>query len=361
LTNYFKNVQYPCYNNGIKKKPDKPGEYLMNSKLSVLGAGSWGTTISVMMSQKFDISLWEFEKELSITLQNDRENKKLLPGIKFPDNLKITNSLEECIKNSEIVVFACPSFALRSLSENVRNFITKDNLLVTVIKGIEDKTFLRMSQIIDSVIPQKKGVIALSGPSHAEEVSRGIPTSIVAACENMNLAEKVQKVFINDFFRVYTNEDIIGVEIAAASKNVIAIVAGISDGFGFGDNTKAALITRGLAEIIRLGKKAGAKEKTFSGLAGMGDLIVTCHSKHSRNRYVGEELGKGRNIDDITNSMTMIAEGVKNCKSIYHFAQSLGVEMPLTEELYRIIYENANIKDSIKRLLSRKERYEHWE
>jgi glycerol-3-phosphate dehydrogenase (NAD(P)+) len=333
----------------------------MKDKISVLGAGSWGNTLAIMLSAKFDISLWEFDKPIAELLQKDRENKKLLPGIKFPENLSITNNLEESVKGAKQVIFAVPSFALRTLCENVKKYITKDQLLVSVIKGCEDKTYFRMTQIIDTVIPEKRGVVALSGPTHAEEVSRGIPTTIVAACENLDLAAEVQKAFMNDFLRVYTNEDIIGVEIAAAAKNIIAIIAGISDGLGFGDNTKAAIITRGLAEIIRLGKKIGAQEKTFSGLAGIGDLIVTCQSKHSRNRYVGEELGKGRKIDEIIGSMTMVAEGVKNCESLFHLSKDIGVEMPLTEELYKIIYKKANLKDSIKTLLGRKEKYEHWE
>lgn len=331
------------------------------NKITVLGAGSWGTTLAILLTQKFDVTIWEFDKAAAEILKVERTNRKFLPGINFPENLTITNDLNDAVKDSILITFAVPSFAIRSLCESVKNYINKDQILVSVIKGLEDVTFMRMSQIIDSVIPNKKGVVALSGPTHAEEVSRGIPTTIVAACPDLSLAEEVQKIFMTDSFRVYTNEDIIGVEIAAASKNVIAILAGISDGIGFGDNTKAALITRGLAEIIRLGKKANALEKTFSGLAGIGDLIVTCQSKHSRNRYVGEELGKGKSIDEILGSMTMVAEGVKNCKSIMHFAQKFGVEMPLTEELYRIIYEKANLKDSLKRLLGRKEKYEHWE
>ena len=333
----------------------------MKNKIGILGAGSWGTTLSILLSDKNNINLWEFDENISIKLQKDRENKQFLPGIKFPDNLLITNDLNEAVKDAFVIVFAVPSFALRNICENVKNYINKDQLLVTVIKGIEDNSFLRMSQIIDEVIPNKKGTVALSGPTHAEEVSKKIPTAIVAACKNIKLAETVQKVFMRDYFRVYTNEDIIGVELAGATKNIIAIISGISDGIGFGDNTKAMLITRGLAEMIRLGKKINANEKTFSGLAGMGDLIVTCHSKHSRNRFVGEQLGKGKKIDEIVNSMTMIAEGVKNCKSIYNYAQSLGVEMPLTNELYKLIYENSSIKDSVKRLFERKEKHEHWD
>lgn len=333
----------------------------MNEKIAVLGAGSWGNTLAIMLCQKFDISMWEFDKEIATCLNHDKENKKLLPGYKFPKNLSVTNDLSECIKDSKIVLFAVPSFALRKLCENSKDFITKDMLLVSVIKGLEDASFMSMTQIIDDVIKNKRGVVALSGPTHAEEVIKGVPTTIVAACKDLSLAEETQKAFMTDSFRVYTNEDIVGVEIAAAAKNVIAIIAGISDGLNFGDNTKAAIITRGLAEIIRLGKKIGAQEKTFSGLAGIGDLIVTCQSKHSRNRYVGEEIGKGRNVDDIVGGMTMVAEGVRNCKSIYHYASKLEVEMPLTEELYKIIYEKANMKDSIRRLLGRKEKYEHWE
>ena len=334
---------------------------MIEKKVAVLGAGSWGTTLAIMHADKYDVSLWEFDKNISEKLESDRENIKLLPGLKFPENLHVTNGLREAVEDAFIVVFAVPSFALRNLCENVKSFINDEQLLVTVIKGIEDSTFLRMSEIIDQVILQKKGVVALSGPTHAEEVSKKVPTAIVAACNDLSLAEVIQKAFMRDYFRVYTNEDIIGVELGGATKNVIAIISGISDGIGFGDNTKAAIITRGLAEMIRLGKKVNANEQTFSGLAGMGDLVVTCGSKHSRNRYVGEELGKGRNIDEIINSMSMVAEGVKNCKSIYHYSQSLDVEMPLTEELYKIIYENSSVKESLRRLLGRKEKYEHWE
>lgn len=332
-----------------------------NNKICVLGAGSWGNTLAVMLTNKYDVTMWEFDPEACKKIKSSRTNEKFLPGITFPDNLSVTNDLKQAISDAFLIVFAVPSFAMRSLCENSKSFFANEQLIVTVTKGIEDNTFMRMSEIIDSVIPNKKGVVALSGPTHAEEVSRGIPTTIVAASKTLKDAEEVQKVFMTDFFRVYTNDDITGVEIGGAVKNVIAIVAGISDGIGFGDNTKAALITRGMAEIIRLGKKAGAQEQTFSGLAGMGDLIVTCGSKHSRNRHVGEMLGKGKTIDEIIQSMSMVAEGVKNCKSISHFAKSLGVEMPLTEELYRILYEKSDIKDSIKRLLGRKEKYEHWE
>lgn len=334
---------------------------MKNSKVAVLGAGSWGTTLAVLLSDEFNVSLWEFEADIALILKNDKENKRLLPGIPFSENISVTNDLEEAVKNAAIVVFAVPSFALRDLCNKVKNLIKANQLLITVIKGMEDKTFLRMSQIINTVIPEKKGVVALSGPTHAEEVSRKIPTGIVAACQDLKYAELAQKAFMRKYFRVYTNEDITGVELCGAAKNIIAIVAGICDGIGFGDNTKAMIITRGMAEIIRLGKKAGANEKTFSGLAGMGDLIVTCQSKHSRNRFVGEQLGKGRQINDIINSMTMVAEGVKNCKSIYNYALSMDVEMPLTGQLYKILYENYSMKDAINDLLGRKEKYEHWE
>ncbi len=330
-------------------------------KIAVLGAGSWGNTLAILLCKRFDVAMWEFNPEAAKTLNSDRENKIFLKGIKFPNNLFVTNNLKEAIDGSFMVVFAVPSFAIRSLSEEAKDLINEDQILVSVIKGLEDNTFLRMSEIIDTIIPKKRGVVALSGPTHAEEVARGIPTTIVAACKDLNIAAEVQRTFMADNFRVYTNDDIIGVEISAAAKNVIAIVAGISDGIGFGDNTKAAIITRGLAEIIRLGKKIGAKEKTFSGLAGIGDLIVTCQSHHSRNRHVGEELGRGKSIDEILSGMTMVAEGVKNCKSLYHYAGKLDVEMPFTESTYNIIYEKASVKDEIKNLLGRKEKYEHWE
>lgn len=330
-------------------------------KITILGGGSWGTTLGVLLSDKNNINIWEYNKDLSINMQKDRENKLFLPGIKFNDKIHVTNDLKQAVDGSTLIVFAVPSFSLRTLCDNVKDFINKDMLLVTVIKGIEDNTFYRMSQIIDEIIPEKRGIVALSGPTHAEEVSRNIPTTIVSANNNLKLAEEIQKIFMRKYFRVYTNEDIIGVELCGATKNVIAIIAGICDGIGFGDNTKAAIITRGMAEMIRLGKKAGANEKTYSGLAGMGDLIVTCHSKHSRNRYVGEQLGKGKKINQIIQTMSMIAEGVKNCKSIHHYSLKLNVEMPLTSSLYNILYANGDLKESIKMLLERKERYEHWE
>lgn len=334
---------------------------MTKEKVAVLGAGSWGTTLAILLADKYDVTIWEFNKEQAEKLSKERTNSMFLNGIIFPENLSVTNNLEEAVKSTFMIVFAVPSFALRSLCENVNGLINKEQLLVTVIKGLEDNTFLRMSEIIDSTVTNKKGVVALSGPTHAEEVSRKIPSTIVAASPSIELAQIVQKAFMRDYFRVYTNDDIIGVELGAATKNCMAILAGIIDGIGFGDNTKAALMTRGLAEIIRLGKKVGAKEKTFSGLTGMGDLIVTCCSKHSRNRHVGEELGKGKNIDEIINSMNMVAEGVKNTLSIFHYAKQNDVEMPLVEELYKILYEKSELMDSLKRLLSRKEKYEHWE
>lgn len=333
----------------------------MNNKVAVLGAGSWGNTLALVLANKFNVTMWEFDASLAQLLTKERENKRFLSGILFPETLTVTNNLEEAIKDAFMVVFAVPSFAIRSTAENAAKLINSEQILVTVTKGLEDKTFLRMSQILDEVIPEKKGVVALSGPTHAEEVSKKMPSTIVAACPNLELAEIVQRSFMTDYLRVYTNEDIAGVELGGAIKNIIAVIAGISDGMGMGDNTKAALMTRGMAEIIRLGKKAGAKEKTFSGLTGMGDLIVTCCSRHSRNRFVGEELGKGRKLSEIINSMQMVAEGVKNCESIYHFAKELQVEMPLTNELYKILYQDGNIHDSIKNLFGRKERYEHWE
>lgn len=333
----------------------------MSDKVAVLGAGSWGNTLALVLANKFNVTMWEFDASLAQVLANERENKNFLPGILFPETLTVTNDLEKAIKDAFMIVFAVPSFAIRSTAKNASKWINSNQILVTVTKGLEDKTFLRMSQILDEVIPEKKGVVALSGPTHAEEVSKKIPSTIVAACPDLAIAEIVQHAFMTDYLRVYTNDDIAGVELGGAIKNIIAIIAGISDGMGLGDNTKAALMTRGMAEIIRLGKKAGAKEKTFSGLTGMGDLIVTCCSKHSRNRYVGEELGKGRKIQEIVDSMQMVAEGVKNCESIYHFAKKLQVEMPLTNELYKIIYQNGNIHDSIKNLFGRKEKYEHWE
>lgn len=315
-------------------------------KIVVIGAGSWGTALSLVLAQNgHNITLWEYDNEQAKKLQVTRENEKFLPGIKLPSNITIVNETKELLKDAEMVVFSIPSQALRGVVERFSSQITGDILVVNTGKGIEISSGLRLSEVIKEEILGKfhKNIVVLSGPTHAEEVSQKLPTTIVAAGEQTS-AKKVQELFNNENFRVYSNSDIIGVEVGAAVKNCLAIGAGISDGMGYGDNTKAALITRGLSEMVRYGVALGANEKTFSGLTGIGDLIVTCASKHSRNRFVGESLGKGKSIEEILSGMVMVAEGVPTVKAVYQSAETLGIEMPIVSGIYEIIYNGGDAK-----------------
>ena len=324
-------------------------------KVVIIGAGSWGTALGLVLARKgYDITLWEFNKERAEEIQNNRENKRYLPGIKFPDNLNVTYEKEGLLEGIKYVVFSVPSQVLRGVIRGFSNDLTEDMLLVNTAKGIEVSTGMRLSEVMKDEIKGKfhKNIVVLSGPTHAEEVAVGIPTTIVAAGEKEKAAE-IQELFNSKVFRVYLSEDVVGVELGAAVKNCLAIGAGIADGMGFGDNTKAALITRGISEMIRYGKACGAKEITFSGLSGIGDLIVTCASKHSRNRHVGECLGKGQDIQTILNEMTMVAEGVPTVKAVYEQIQKLNISMPILEATYNIIYKNANAGNMVEELMER--------
>ena len=324
-------------------------------KVVIIGAGSWGSALGLVLARKgYDITLWEFNKERAEEIQNNRENKRYLPGIKFPDNLNVTYEKEGLLEGIKYVVFSVPSQVLRGVIRGFSNDLTEDMLLVNTAKGIEVSTGMRLSEVMKDEIKGKfhKNIVVLSGPTHAEEVAVGIPTTIVAAGEKEKAAE-IQELFNSKVFRVYLSEDVVGVELGAAVKNCLAIGAGIADGMGFGDNTKAALITRGIAEMIRYGKACGAKEITFSGLSGIGDLIVTCASKHSRNRHVGECLGKGQDIQTILNEMTMVAEGVPTVKAVYEQIQKLNISMPILEATYNIIYKNANAGNMVEELMER--------
>ncbi|RKY76686.1 glycerol-3-phosphate dehydrogenase, partial [candidate division KSB1 bacterium] len=266
-------------------------------KIGILGAGGWGTALSILLSSNgHKVTLWEFQPNVAHVLATKRVNEPLLPGVRIPDEVEITSELEQVVENAEIIVIAVPSHVVRSLTERMRSFSLQDKLVVSVAKGLENETLKRLSEVILENLPQLDSaqIVILSGPSHAEEVSRGVPTTVVAASESLESAKKIQRIFTTSTFRVYTNIDVIGVELGGSLKNIIAIAAGISDGVGYGDNTKAALMTRGLVEITRLGVAMGANPMTFAGLSGMGDLIVTCMSRYSRNRYVGEQIGRGR-------------------------------------------------------------------
>lgn len=331
-------------------------------KVVIVGAGSWGTALGLLLAHKgYEVVMWEHDPIRAEELEKDRENKRLLPGVEFPPNLKVTSKAEELFKNTKFAIFSVPSQVLRFVVEKFANQITEDTILINTAKGIEVSSGLTLSEVMKEEILGKyhKNIVILSGPTHAEEVAQGLPTTIVAAGD-LERARKVQELFNTKNFRVYVGDDRIGVEIGGAVKNCLAIGAGMADGMGFGDNAKAALITRGIAEMIRFGKAMGAKEITFSGLTGIGDLVVTCASKHSRNRYVGEKLGQGEKIAEILSKMVMVAEGVPTVKAVYKKAKELNISMPIVEAIYKIIYEDADSKDMVESLMTRELKEEFY-
>lgn len=332
-------------------------------RVGVLGAGSWGMALALVLDYNgHQVTLWEYRGDAANRLNETRDGGEFLPGIFLPATIQLENDLALACENQDILIIAVPSHVVRSVAIQLNEFKLKDTIVVNVAKGIENESLMRMSEVLDSCIGwlKKGNTVTLSGPSHAEEVSRRIPTAIVAASNNLENAELIQQVFMNHFFRVYTNQDIVGVELGGALKNIIALAAGISDGAGFGDNTKAMLQPRGLVEIVRLGTALGAQPITFAGLSGMGDLIVTCMSKHSRNRYVGEQIGKGRKLDDILNEMVMVAEGVKTTRSAHELSQKYHIEMPITEQVYQILFADKKVADALNDLMLRGPKEEKW-
>ncbi len=327
----------------------------MHKNIAVIGAGSWGTTLAILLGQKaYDVTLWVFEPKQLATMEKSRENTQFLPGAKLPDSLQLTGSLATAASKADILVLAPPSHAMRAICEEIKPNVQPEQVVVNVSKGIENDSLKRMSEIIAEILPIPEEQIAtLYGPSHAEEVSHRIATAVVAASPELKTARLVRDLFSTDYFRVYSSTDIIGVECGGSLKNVVAIAAGICDGAGFGDNTKAALLTRGLVEISRLGMAMGAQQETFAGLSGIGDLIVTCMSKHSRNRYVGEEIGKGRTLSEVLDEMVMVAEGVKTTRSVHQLSQKLGVELPISEQVYQVLFHNKSPHDAVEELMGR--------
>jgi glycerol-3-phosphate dehydrogenase (NAD(P)+) len=317
-------------------------------KISVLGAGGWGTTLAILLHYNgHNVTLWEYKKSYARHLLKKRINTDYLPGIKIPKEILITSDIEESTEDKNLIVMAVPSQFLRGVVNDIDFNQIKNSILVSVSKGIENKSLMTMSQMLKNVFPHvdKNQIGVISGPSHAEEVSKRIPTAVVAASSDLETSKAIQAAFITSYFRVYASTDILGVELGGAFKNIIAIGAGIIDGAGFGDNTKAAIMTRGVAEISRLGLAMGAQPETFAGLSGMGDLIVTCMSRHSRNRFVGEQIGKGKKLKQILNSMDQIAEGVETTRSANQLAAKIEVETPITNEVYKILFED---KDPVK-------------
>jgi len=329
--------------------------------LGILGAGGWSIALSVLLdSNGHRVRMWEHNAKEAKLLQEKREHPAKLPGIKIPDGIEITTSAADLFKDCDYIVVAVPAQFVRAtmkmLTETVdEQEINKIRGWIIVSKGIEIGSDAILSQVIKQEVPSidSDKMAVLSGPSHAEEVGRKIPTAVVSASTNEELAKEVQQIFSNSVFRVYTSTDIVGVEIAGSVKNVIALAAGACDGLGFGDNTKGALLTRGMVEMIRLGKKMGADENTFSGLAGFGDLITTCCSKHSRNRYFGEMIAKGHTLQETLSKMPTVAEGVTTVKSLYSLAQKMGVEMPITSEIYNSLYNGKSPHNAIVDLMTR--------
>ena len=329
-----------------------------NMKIAIIGSGSWGTAVAALLSDKgYDIWLWSWLKEESERLSIDRENKEFLPNVMLPGNITCTHDMGSCVEGADLVITAAPSHAMRNVAKMLSGFVSEGQRILNISKGLEEDTLLRLSQVIGSQIPQAR-VSVMSGPSHAEEVGRRIATANVVASEHIEDAEWIQDVFMHSWFRVYTSQDMAGVEYGGAVKNVVALAAGIAVGLGCGDNTSAALMTRGIAEISRLGAALGAKAETFGGLTGIGDLMVTCMSVHSRNRRAGVLMGKGYTLEEALNEVHMVVEGVRTCAAAYKLSQMHGVSMPITECTYRILYENLSAKDALAELMGREKRHE---
>ncbi len=329
------------------------------ARFGIVGCGSWGTALAVVLhSNKHQITMWDRDSELVTHLKNERVNTKYLPDAPIGDSIKFTDSLSETVLDKDGLVIAVPSHGVRSIISLFPE-IGPDTVIISVAKGIENETLLRVSEVLAEKFSEDK-IAVLSGPSHAEEVSRGVPTVVVAASSGDETSNFVQDAFMSSTFRVYKHHDVIGVEIGAALKNIVAVSAGIIDGVGAGDNTKAALITRGLSEITRLGIKLGADSLTFAGLSGMGDLIVTCMSKYSRNRYLGEQIGKGKTLDEVLGEMVMVAEGVRTTRSAYELAKKHQVEVPIIAEAYNVLFMNKDPKQAVFDLMTRAAKVEDW-
>ncbi|NLT96063.1 MAG: NAD(P)H-dependent glycerol-3-phosphate dehydrogenase [Clostridia bacterium] len=329
-------------------------------KVAILGAGSWGTALAVVLAKKgINVNLWCRDVEQGLQLNKIRENLRYLPGVLLPQNINVVSDLQEAVENLDYVVMAIPTHGIREVLQKLALLMKPTSIVVNTAKGIEPETLMRLSQVFEDEIPGiSQRFCVLSGPSHAEEVSRDMPTTVVAASVKREVAETVQDLFITPKFRVYTNPDVVGVEIGGALKNVIALATGISDGLGFGDNTKAALITRGMTEIARLGVKMGADPLTFAGLTGIGDLVVTCTSMHSRNRRAGIALGQGKKLEEVLKEMGMVVEGVRTTKAIQKLGEKYEVDLPISTEVYNILFNGNNPQEAVVNLMTRMRTHE---
>ena len=332
------------------------------AKVSVIGAGSWGTALALLLSKNgHDVTMWSILEDEIRMLDKEREHKSKLPGVKLPDTMKFTTDLKKAVEGKDFLVLAVPSTFTRGTAKNMCPYVAEGQIIVDVAKGIEEATLMTLSQQIEDEIPQAD-VAVLSGPSHAEEVGRGLPTTVVVGAKTEKTAEYLQQMFASEVFRVYTSPDMLGMELGGSLKNVIALAAGIADGMGYGDNTKAALITRGIAEMARLGVKMGAKLETFAGLSGIGDLIVTCASVHSRNRRAGYLMGQGYTMKQAMDEVQMVVEGVYSAKAAKALAEKYNVEMPIIMEVNKLLFENKPASEAVKDLMQREKQGEiSWE
>lgn len=327
------------------------------AKVSVLGSGSWGTAMAMCLANNgHDILVWSRKEETTCELEKTYINEKYLPGVVLPENIKFTSDISKCA-DGDVIIVATPSHTVRQVCNTIAPFIKDGQIIVSISKGFDEEKYNRLSQVIQEEIPNCT-VAAMSGPSHAEEVVKKLPTTNVVGCKALEVATYIQKIFMSENFRIYTTDDIIGVELGGSLKNVIALCAGVSDGLGYGDNTKAALMTRGMAEIIRLGLAMGAKYETFTGLSGIGDLIVTCTSMHSRNRRAGILIGQGKTVEEAQAEVKMVVEGVKTAKAVKHLAEKYNVEMPISEVAYEVLFNNMPVKESVPTLMNRAMRSE---
>ncbi len=335
------------------------------ANISVIGAGSWGTALALLLHKNgHHVTVWSIVESEIQMLQTEHEHKDKLPGVKLPEDMEFTTDLQAALQDKDVLVLAVPSPYTRSTAHNMAPYVKEGQIIVNVAKGIEEHTVMTLSQIIEEEIPQAE-VAVLSGPSHAEEVGRGIPTTIVVGAKRKKTAEYLQNIFMNEVFRVYISPDVLGIELGAALKNVVALAAGIADGLGYGDNTKAALITRGITEIARLGTAMGGKFETFCGLTGIGDLIVTCASMHSRNRRAGILIGKGYTMEQAMDEVKMVVEGVYSAKAAMELAAKYNVQLPIIEQVNAVLFEGRKADEAVKNLMLRDKKIENplipWE
>jgi len=328
------------------------------TKIAFVGGGSFSTALAILLAKKGNIiSIYARDKNVVEDINKNRRNDKYIKGLNIPENVMAYDSIDEAVKDAEYIVLGVPSHVIRTMAEKLKEKINKDSIIISIAKGIDQETDERLSRVIENELDNQ--VVVLSGPSHAEEVACELPTTIVATSRNMDCAKQVQDLFMTEDFRVYTNDDVVGVEIGGAVKNIIALASGIIDGLGYGDNTKAALMTRGMKEISRIGIALGGREETFYGLTGMGDLIVTCTSMHSRNRRAGILIGKGKTMDETLEEVGMVVEGVKACKAFYKLKEKINVSIPITDALYKVLFLGKDAKESIVELMTRDKKNEN--